>query len=75
MTLNIALKTSAGLKAVPSVQLHWAPGALGRQNDGFINYLLSFYQTFLCLTIYFAQEFAKSIVNTKKFGKTFTENE
>ena len=41
--------TSAGFKAVPSVQLHCAPGAWGRQNDGFNHFLLSFYQTLQCL--------------------------
>ena len=30
---------SAGFKIVPSVQLHWTPGAWGHQNDDFIHYL------------------------------------
>ena len=35
------IAVSAGFRAVPSVQLHWAPGAWGRQNDGFFHLKLT----------------------------------
>ena len=50
---------SASLKAVPSVQLHWGPGAWGHQNDG-INYvLLRFGQYFWYLSFYLLKKITK----------------